>query len=403
MSTFFDRKEEVIDLKLTRYGRTLLSLGKFKPEYYSFYDDDLIYDNQFGGHPPVTGSLDSLEEQNNIAKRIKETPRIKIQTAFSGVETEITELNEHFRAGNLKLGYGGIKLIGQLNENEVYTLEDKYLYNLFSPKLQSNAEKTMFSAMPLGKSQIGGRYKPSWDVKSLKAPITTTIAYYQGDTQKLHYVQVPQIEIEHTIKTFNHEGGDIFQDGDFPDIAMDSEFSDAFPLVTDTTSEEDERTISSIAQEGVLDYDPKFGKLASRLYDDGTYLTQKQEFVFLDVIERNVDFARENFDIEVFRVEKNPDGTETTIPLSFFNETMLDLTSNEDEINEAYTQLDDSYVEYYFEINVDKEIGEDILCDVDLRNKKRNFFVDYELDYVCPDDEIKISYDKDVVDPEEPC
>ena len=132
-------------------------------------------------------------------------------------------------------------------------------------------------------------------------------------------------------------------------------------------------------------------------------MTQKQEFVFLDVIERNVDFARENFDIEVFRVEKNPDGTETTIPLSFFNETMLDLTSNEDEINEAYTQLDDSYVEYYFEINVDKEIGEDILCDVDLRNKKRNFFVDYELDYVCPDDEIKISYDKDVVDPEEPC
>ena len=28
---FFDRKEEVIDIELTQYGKHLLSLGKFKP------------------------------------------------------------------------------------------------------------------------------------------------------------------------------------------------------------------------------------------------------------------------------------------------------------------------------------------------------------------------------------
>jgi len=396
MATFFNRKEEVIDLKLTRYGRTLLSLGKLKPEYYSFYDSDLIYDNQYGGQPPVTGSLHSLEEQNSIANRIKETPRIKIQTAYSGVETEITELNEHIRGGTLKLGYGSL-----IFEEEKYTLEDKYLYDLFSPKLQSNAEKTMFSAMPLGKSEIGGRFKPAWDVRCLKTPISSSNSFFTGSSQ--NFVQIPQLELEHTIKTFTHEGGEIFGAGDFPAYADDSTLTDAFPLAPSSLNEENITTVEVLSQEGILDYDPKFGKLASAVYDDGTYLTQTQEFVFLDIIERNVDFTRENFDIEVFRIEENPDGTETNIPLSFFNETMLDLTSNEDEINEAYAQLDNSYVEYYFDIDVDKEIGEDILCDVDLRNKKRNFFVDYQLDYNCPDDQIKISYNKDVVDPEEPC
>ncbi len=35
---FFNKKEEVIDLKLTQFGRLLLSKGKFKPVYYSFFD-----------------------------------------------------------------------------------------------------------------------------------------------------------------------------------------------------------------------------------------------------------------------------------------------------------------------------------------------------------------------------
>ena len=35
---FFDKKEEVIDLQLTQYGKYLLSLGKLKPVYYAFGD-----------------------------------------------------------------------------------------------------------------------------------------------------------------------------------------------------------------------------------------------------------------------------------------------------------------------------------------------------------------------------
>ena len=40
---FIDKKERVMDLKLTSYGHYLFSIGKFKPEYYAFYDDNVLY------------------------------------------------------------------------------------------------------------------------------------------------------------------------------------------------------------------------------------------------------------------------------------------------------------------------------------------------------------------------
>ena len=41
---FLDQKEQVIDIKLTSYGHYLLSVGKFKPVYYGFYDNNILYD-----------------------------------------------------------------------------------------------------------------------------------------------------------------------------------------------------------------------------------------------------------------------------------------------------------------------------------------------------------------------
>jgi len=45
--SFFDSKEEVINVEFTQYGRYLLSKGKFNPRFYAFYDDDVIYDSLF--------------------------------------------------------------------------------------------------------------------------------------------------------------------------------------------------------------------------------------------------------------------------------------------------------------------------------------------------------------------
>ena len=47
--TFLDKKEQVLDIQLTQYGKYLLSKGKLKPVYYSFFDDDVLYDSTYAG------------------------------------------------------------------------------------------------------------------------------------------------------------------------------------------------------------------------------------------------------------------------------------------------------------------------------------------------------------------
>ena len=82
--TFFNKKNEVISIELTSYGKYLLSKGKFKPVYYEFLDTDILYDGNYGG---------LTENRNDIADRIKnETPRLKPQYVFTGVETKLKEL-----------------------------------------------------------------------------------------------------------------------------------------------------------------------------------------------------------------------------------------------------------------------------------------------------------------------
>ncbi len=72
---FSNKKEEVIDFKLTAHGRKLLSKGKLKPVYYAFYDDNIIYDSsRLAGYEskPQLAEKGIDATQNDIQKRIKE-------------------------------------------------------------------------------------------------------------------------------------------------------------------------------------------------------------------------------------------------------------------------------------------------------------------------------------------
>ncbi len=76
---FFNKKEEVIDIKLTQFGKNLLARGAFKPVFYQFFDDDIIYNSNYGGFD---------EHQNSSEIRIiEETPKLKTQSLTLGVET----------------------------------------------------------------------------------------------------------------------------------------------------------------------------------------------------------------------------------------------------------------------------------------------------------------------------
>ena len=80
-----DKKEEVIDIELTPYGKQLLSMGKMKPVYYAFFDDNIMYDGEYAG---IT------EDQNIIQNRITElTPQLQTQYKFTSKGNEGTEVD----------------------------------------------------------------------------------------------------------------------------------------------------------------------------------------------------------------------------------------------------------------------------------------------------------------------
>ena len=87
---FFNKKEQVMDLQLTQYGKYLLSRGEFKPVYYAFFDDDILYDPEYGF---------GTQTQKDIQERIKnETPQLEAQYNFRGVESAVRKTNLYIRS-----------------------------------------------------------------------------------------------------------------------------------------------------------------------------------------------------------------------------------------------------------------------------------------------------------------
>lgn len=135
--TFFNNKEEVINIELTPYGKHLLSKGKWKPVYYEFYDDDVVYDNEYAG---IT------EKQEEAQQRISETPRVKTQYSFDGAETRYKEYRK------------------QIIEQKV----DRKL------ALQASLEKRKnfsLTSLALSNSSLQSKEVPAWSVDMFKGKI----------------------------------------------------------------------------------------------------------------------------------------------------------------------------------------------------------------------------------------
>lgn len=158
--TFFNKKEEVIDIELTQYGKHLLSIGKWKPAYYEFFDDDVIYDNQYAG----------LEDelQRDIQNRIKETPRPHVQYNFVSSQEDIK------------------KIRNQISSNKNGAFSDLYI---------PYALKHRTFAMPLGKSEVGVQKKAAWNIKTRNGKFIDTKTYITGTYSN---IKIPRLTLENT-------------------------------------------------------------------------------------------------------------------------------------------------------------------------------------------------------------
>ena len=124
-----------------------------------------------------------------------------------------------------------------------------------------------------------------------------------------------------------------------------------------------------------------------------------EEGLVLDINELNSIFKSENFDIKVFKVEEKYDsekktGKEELIPLYFAQKKApktidkYDLTSNINTDLVESEVIDMMHVEHYFDINIDEEIDNALMCELRPEWKTKGIFSDrYE---ICKDSNEKI-------------
>ena len=147
--SFFDSKEEVINIELTSYGKLLLSKGMLKPSYYSFHDDDILYDTAY------------VNNQNNSSTsevRIQEeTPYLKPLYSFSSLKASLE------------------KEIDQ--ENFIKSISNLDIY------------KVDYFNNSLGNSTISNLYSPAWKISNLSTQFISINTTFGNKN-----IKIPQFE-----------------------------------------------------------------------------------------------------------------------------------------------------------------------------------------------------------------
>jgi len=294
---FFDKKEEVLDIQLTQFGKQLLSMGKFKPAYYAFFDDDIIYDSEYAGFG---------ENRNDVGDRIRnETPNTKVQYVYSGIETNFEKAK---------------KLIKMDRE-------------ALSQQLQPTFEKNYALSAPLGNSSLLEQDAPAWSVSFLKGEIEGSVDYITGSYSTM---RIPQIQTE-TVKFYT---------------------TPVKPALGDDTP--DERPDENFEFES--------SDFTARRFEDGSYVSIENDSIIISVDEENMPSLRENFDIEVFIEEQDPNTGQETLTQLFFEKKcrLVDdnniLMDQEDLKPDEFSISDSTFVNHFFYVYVDEEISKEELC-----------------------------------------
>ena len=295
---FFDKKEDVIDLQLTQYGRYLLSKGKFDPAFYSFFDDNVLYNSK---------NSNLSEEQNRSEERIKEAQTMQPQISFSSLEKAFQT--------NYNLILSGEEEVGSLD-------------------LQRTPERNYALPQPLGTSDINSEYSPSWTVLFLNGALSGSVDHISltEKTGGSNTLLIPQLQTDITVEVSDLSASENVSD----------EFEDGVSLSDVVISSDDE-----------------------------------EMSVLLKIVENNGLFQKKNFDIEVFEIqEENQNGTiiESLFPLAF--STTLDPESEVSFMDETTPEANKKYAEYYFDILVDDEINDEMICTFDPVQEKLGHFSD---------------------------
>ena len=151
----------------------------------------------------------------------------------------------------------------------------------------------------------------------------------------------------------------------------------------------------SAIKDSILNPDPQFDgeTIRSETFDNGEYVEIRYKEPIIHMKEFNSFYEKENFEFEVFKVDG--DDNEILIPLKMekkFSAIVNGLLVEEGELNDFLPSPDSlfeedqaspEFMDYFFSIEVDKEIPEEILCRAIDSLEVNSQFLDEEL--ICPD------------------
>ena len=315
---FFNKKEEVLDLQITQYGKYLLSIGKLNPAYYTLHDDNVIYDSEFS---------QGVELQNEARVRIQsDTPTLKAQYNFVSLDSMQAKPAD----------------------------------------FQDDKERTGVMTRPLATSNLGSDKIPSWNINALGgvfltgSTTPTTVASGSSIVQ-----EIPQIGAEVTYY--------------ISPTMLDSEF----------TAEEIEDVNNGLAdgipQDILQGLDITFG--IEVLSDGSSFLIDKDDLI-LQIVEDNAPMGNDNFEVEVFEVKTTESGATTTtelIPMVFKKDPILIVNDIlVDAVEEDDVEIDSTFVEYYFDLELDGEISSAVICSK-LENADKDIYKYAFKEFACPD------------------
>lgn len=333
---FFDKKEDVLDIELTPYGRHLLSQGKLKPAYYAFLDDDVVYDDRSA--LGETEKATAIKESNHLIKDriIKQTPSLKPFTSFNSVETTIKEKKHIIKPSSGNPFSMSLSEIFEERSSKRFEDHDfdpnkrvnNYLQN-YKPLSDVNSK---FLQNTIGTSDHAKKNAPYWDVFMIRKEIDTAALGIKSavsgayeytndiDTPSLNQ-NIPQINqtIEYTISVKNE---------------ADTPFGSSIDIVTPQTDA------------------------------NGHYFQIIDEQIIAQVLEKNAFILNETFDIEVFIKNAGVGGSNNWKKLKFKEKTQR--IQKDILLDSSYSSsdglIDQDTVENYFNLFVDNEIDEEEIC-----------------------------------------
>ena len=304
MVEFFNKKEEILEVQLTEYGKYLLSIGKLDPVYYGFYDDEILYNSEYAN---ILG-----EAQNEIDQRIRQqTPNLKVIPTCTSAEGRVNRFIEN--------------VTDALGSNSSDPADNTEALHQESFTARSN-----FTSYPIGTGDVSSTKTAAWSISALKNTIDSATDYIitnpSSSVAGLNdgvITHIPQLSIELDYKMF-------YQQGEFKSDAIS----------------------------GYLDSS-----------ESNIYLSMKEDYLVLEILEGNTNFEKENFEVEVFfdsvGSSASP-GPSTLEQMSFASADSTQFMAPK-PLGNAQTNTGD--VEYYFNLYLDEELPARIMDAINMTQR----------------------------------